>query len=40
MAYRTRVLDQGALVDADDLIKDFLGREMSSEALKTELQAR
>ena len=40
MAYRTRVLDQGALVDAGDLIKDFLGREMSSEALKSELQAR
>lgn len=40
MAYRTRILDQGALVDAGDLIKDFLGRDMSTEALKTELQAR
>lgn len=40
MAYRTRVLDQGAAVDAGDLIKDFLGREMSTDALKTELQAR
>ncbi len=40
MAYRTRVLDPGASVDAGDLIKDFLGREMSADALKGELQAR
>lgn len=40
MAYRTRVLDPGAVSDAGDLIKDFLGREMSTAALKEELQAR
>jgi thimet oligopeptidase len=40
MAYRTRVLDPGASVDAGDLIKDFLGRDMSTEALKGELSAR
>ena len=40
MAYRTRILDPGAVVDAGDLIKDFLGREMSTEALKGELQGK
>ena len=40
MAYRTRILDPGAFVDAGDLIKDFLGREMSTDALKSELQAK
>jgi thimet oligopeptidase len=40
MAYRTRVLDPGASVDAGDLIKDFLGREMSTDALKSELAAK
>jgi hypothetical protein len=39
MAYRTRVLDPGAVEDAGDLIKDFLGRPMSTAALKDELQA-
>src|SRR5579859_1493774 len=40
MAYRTRVLDPGAVVDAGDLIKDFLGRDMSTAALKSELQGK
>lgn len=40
MAYRTRVLDPGSSVPAADLIKDFLGRPLSTEALKSELQAR
>jgi len=37
MAYRTRVLDPGASEGAADLIKDFLGRPMSADALKAEL---
>ncbi len=40
MAYRTRVLDPGAVSDAGDLIKDFLGRDFSADALKSELQAK
>ena len=40
MAYRTRVLDPGASTGAADLIKDFLGRPLSTDALKSELQAR
>jgi len=40
MAYRTRVLDPGAVSDAGDLIKDFLGRDFNTDALKSELQAK
>ncbi len=40
MAYRTRVLDPGASGGAADLIKDFLGRPLSTDALKSELQTR
>ena len=40
MAYRTRVLDPGAVTDAGDLIKDFLGRDFNTDALKSELQAK
>jgi thimet oligopeptidase len=40
MAYRHDVLDPGASEDANDLVKSFLGRDISLEAFKKELAGK
>jgi thimet oligopeptidase len=40
LRYRQLVLDPGGSEDANDLIRNFLGRPMSLEAFKDELQKK